>query len=344
MTINFYLDSKQNSKEEKSIYCFVRGLARGKTIQINTGKKINPKYWNKTKQSVRVGFDGSQEFNAYLADFASEINKCHSIHTTQNKNITFEEMKSEFLKIFNKEEKKNGFFDIFTLFLESKSSSYSASSKQKYLTLMKVLKAFESSKKFSVNFNSIDLKFYDKFTQYLLIDKKLTNNTVSKNIDNLKTFLKWAYDRNYNHKNDFTRFQSMEESVEIIYLTESELMSLYKFDFSDKPIYDAIRDVFCFACFTGQRFSDVSNLKRDDIREGEWHLRTTKTKDILNIPLNEFALEIIDKYKESDKILPTYPAEFTNDELKNVCKAVGIDAPITKYQYRGAERIEKNAP
>ena len=39
MTINFYLDSKQNSKEEKAIYCYVRGLAQGKTIYINIGKK-----------------------------------------------------------------------------------------------------------------------------------------------------------------------------------------------------------------------------------------------------------------------------------------------------------------
>ena len=50
MTINFYLDSKSTSKDEKAIYCYVRGLAKGKTIYINTGKKINPKHWNQEKQ------------------------------------------------------------------------------------------------------------------------------------------------------------------------------------------------------------------------------------------------------------------------------------------------------
>ncbi len=46
MTINFYLDSKANKQGQKTVYCFIRGIDRKHTLQINTGIKVFKKDGN----------------------------------------------------------------------------------------------------------------------------------------------------------------------------------------------------------------------------------------------------------------------------------------------------------
>jgi integrase len=103
-----------------------------------------------------------------------------------------------------------------------------------------------------------------------------------------------------------------------------------------------IRDVFCFACFTGQRFGDIKKLKRSDIFGNVWHLRVEKTKDILEIPLTKYALEILKRYSQEEKVLPVISHQKSNVYIKELCKLVGIEDIIKTNRYMGAERIESS--
>jgi integrase len=102
--------------------------------------------------------------------------------------------------------------------------------------------------------------------------------------------------------------------------------------------------VFCFQCFTGQRFSDLESLTWDDIKNDSWYLHTYKTKDIIEIPLSQFAKEILKRYKSEPKPLPIISHQKTNNNLKELCQMAEIDEPITLVRYRGAERIERREP
>ncbi len=108
--------------------------------------------------------------------------------------------------------------------------------------------------------------------------------------------------------------------------------------------YEAVRDAFCFTCFCGQRFSDLSNLQRSDIRGDTWFLRTKKTRDPLQVPFNPFALEILDKYVEDDRPIPVISAQKTNKYLKEIWKMAGIDEAFTRIRYKGSKRIEESGP
>jgi hypothetical protein len=119
---------------------------------------------------------------------------------------------------------------------------------------------FENVNKYKIKFSNIDLLFYDKFTLFLQNDKKQINNTVSKYFDLLKTFLHWAKERNLNHKTDYLKFKTPTQETDIVYLTFDELLKLYNLDLSQNTELDKIRDVFCFQCFTGARFSDIAGL------------------------------------------------------------------------------------
>jgi integrase len=160
----------------------------------------------------------------------------------------------------------------------------------------------------------------------------------------LRTFLKWAEDRGYTTNENYKKFKASNEHVDIICLSEDELFRIYNADFSHNKKLDRVRDVFCFGCFTGQRFSDLANIKREDIKGFSWWIRTKKTRDIIEIPLNEFALEILNKYPEQFKPLPVMSNQKMNDYLKEMGKYLCIDEQITRVRYSGAKRIEVTEP
>jgi integrase len=175
---------------------------------------------------------------------------------------------------------------------------------------------------------------------YGLKTANLTNNTIYKLIKQIKSFLFWALERNYLNNIDFKRVKTKEENTEFIYLTEFELLKILNMDLSENQRLSNVRDVFCLSCFTAARFSDISNLKLSDIKNGTWLLRTQKTKDILEIPLNDYAINILDKYIQSEKSLPVISNQKSNEYLKELCKLAEIDEPTRIVKYKGAERIE----
>ena len=83
-------------------------------------------------------------------------------------------------------------------------------------------------------------------------------------------------------------------------------------------------DIFCLACFTGLRFSDLNKIKTENIADGILTLRTEKTKDILTIPLNDYSIEIIDRHTSNDKI--HLPHVITNQKMNEYLKELGEEA------------------
>jgi integrase len=179
---------------------------------------------------------------------------------------------------------------------------------------------------------------------YLIHKKGHTFNTVGKTFTIIKAFMSWALDRELHQTLTYKKFKATQTDGDTISLTEEELMKLYNAELSDWPKLEHVRDVFCFGCFTGQRFSDIANLKRSDIRGDRWHLKTVKTDKPNQVPLNAFALAILEKYKDSPKPLPVMSNQKTNDYLKDLGELLEINQPITLSRRRGSERLENTQP
>ena len=170
------------------------------------------------------------------------------------------------------------------------------------------------------------------------------NRTIHAHIDVGRDLsFSWAFDRGFHANAAFKRFAAKSEQTEIVTLTYEELLRLYEYDFSANRRLEQMRDVFCFQCFTGQRYGDVVKFDHQSVREGKWHLRTVKTRDIIPIPLQPRAVEIIDRYRSLGH-LPTISTQKANDYLKEICAVVGLEDEITIVRYRGKERIEIRKP
>jgi len=346
ITVNYYLDSRSNQLE-KNILVYIRGFGQRRTLKYNTGEKIDPKYWDNKKHIIKRNYVGHPELNAYLASLRESILKRERILKTENDNVSIQMIKEEVQKLFeskNPTDSNKVFFNSFQSFIDTKKNERRYRTIQKYNTLLDHLKTFEKEKHYRLEFDRMNLQFYEKFTFYLIQDLEHTNNTVGKYISSLKTFLQWAVDRGHHSNTDFRKFKTPNDKADIIVLTEDELMTLYKLDLTKNKSLAKVRDVFCFQCFTGQRFSDIELLRWDDIKNDSWFLHTYKTKDIIEIPLSPLAKEILKRYRTESNPLLVISHQKTNNFLKDICKLAKIDEPTTIVRYRGTERIERKEP
>jgi integrase len=239
------------------------------------------------------------------------------------------------------------FISYFETFIQESKIHKAPSTIIKYGNTLNHLKTFSSKYNFSLEFEGIDRKFYNLFYEYLVKDAKLTNNTIAKVVKTLKVFMSYAVDQKKTSKLDYLGFKSTEVEGEIIFLTWDELMRLYNLKISLK-FYEKVRDVFCFQCFTGLRYSDIQNLRKDSVVGDFLHINVIKKKEkkTISIPLVTYAKEILSKYSDLDKdrLLPPISSQKMNEDLKKIAGLAKIDEPVIVMHYRGSERIENVLP
>jgi len=134
----------------------------------------------------------------------------------------------------------------------------------------------------------------------------------------------------------------MEEDVDAVYLSWSELSKIYHSDLSARPYLIKYRDLFVLGCLTGFRFSDYSNIKFDELRNGMLHVIQQKTLSTVIVPLREDARRIlVDKYEMK---LPKVSNANFNYYIKDVVQIAGITQPIKISHKRGNQIIEEIRP
>jgi integrase len=339
--VNFFL--KEPNSLDSLIYLCID--SKGKRIKISTGEKINPRFWDQDNHRAKSTskFPQYPELNSFLNSLEVETEKF--ILTAKAGIVLPETLKQHIKKYLGKGEiKPNSFYSVFKEFKEISAIARHGRTIQKYSTLETHLTDFQKVKRVNITFENIDVKLYDKLHSYYLNDLKLLNNTFGKYISTLKTFLNWATERGYNTKLDYRKYKVVNNEADIIYLSSEELKKLYDLDLSKNSRLERVRDTFCLGCYTGLRFSDLENLKKENINKDHLLLKTYKTKETLFIPLREEAKKIIKKYEKESRFLPVISNQKMNEYLKEVGKLAKINSKVTITKYRGAEPIEFKKP
>lgn len=171
------------------------------------------------------------------------------------------------------------------------------------------------------------------------------NTTVEKNISDFKFVLKWAarqkiYKGDLHESFEYTFKGTSGDLKEIVYLEWDELLEMYHKDFGSDRL-NHVRDVFAFCCFTGQRFSDVKDLKHTDIRDGYFLNTTEKTIDPLRIDLNDYSMEILSRYKDYPNPLPIISHDKTNEYIKELGELMEWNDPVSEVYFVGEKRFSQ---
>jgi integrase len=378
--VKFYL--KDNKQSETAIY--VR-ISYGATVEnadskeyINlkyyVAKSINPAFWNpKTNRAKGTkDFPEYPEFNSRLDIIESTINSVFLKLENTNIAPTNIIIKKELDKILkpeinvSKDETQKDLFKFIDHLIETSPNKFSTL--KSFKVVRKNLQDYQKAKRTVLNFNSIDIDFYNSFIDYLTKPTKgknkagetitkagLSKNTIGTRIKILKTFINEANDRGINVLPDYKKksFKVLKEETNSIYLTESELMQIYYIETSpesleilrkeyntDKlPDYLAkVRDMFLIGCYTGLRFSDLSKLNKDNVtKDNTINVKTIKTNQSVVVPVHPITKQIFEKYNYQ------LPREISNQKfneyLKDVAKIAGINEPITTESTKGGFKV-----
>jgi integrase len=145
----------------------------------------------------------------------------------------------------------------------------------------------------------MDSLFLERFVAFCS-ERGYKPSTTYKTVNNLVWFLNWSADKGYNVYREYRQFYKQMEVPEVkssmlLFLRWDELMRLMEYRTDIRRIERA-RDLFCFMCFAGLRFSELQNLKKEDLRPGEIVVRKPGG-GLRVVPMNRFALQIRQKYE-----------------------------------------------
>jgi integrase len=334
MEPRFYLSSKTNKEGRSSVMLYISTL--GKRITISTGKFIKPNNWNERAQRARGDSKEALEFNMFLISFgAKAIAILSSLIENQEPEIIKklkEQIKAAEKIIKNKAANdlhgKNG--SLLT-FVENyqKTAPKSKGTKGQYLTTLNLLKEFQDTTFHKpIDFESVDMPFYDQLITFFQDKKKYAVNTIGKYIKNLKFFMGEAEenDLHSNLKFKSKKFKKPTEESFSIYLTEKEIEQMFKHDFSEAPVKEMVRDLFVASCWIGVRIGDLLSIRKENIGSNQISIRTIKTNEFVDIPLHPIVKNILIKYKGS---FPNNISEQKfNSKLKEIAADVGLSDQI----------------
>lgn len=356
--IIFSLESRKKNGVPiiKNVPIRMRVVYAGHRIEFTTGYRIDLAKWDTDKQRVKNGCtnklkQSASDINSDLNKYYTDIQAVFKEYEVQSLIPTPTQIKDAFNERQNKDNRSyqaDKLVNIFDEFIKesSKQNNWTESTIKKLTTVKNHLKAYDKD----LTFESLTLNVLAEYVTHLhSID--LRNNTINKQINLLKWFLRWGIEKGYSKNNVFESFKPKLKTTpkKVIFLTWDELTALREFDILETKKYlERVRDVFLFCCYTGLRYSDVYNLKRSDVKGDFIEITTIKTADSLRIELNKYSHPILEKYKdihfEGNKALPVISNQKMNDYLKELGELAGLNEPIRETYYKGNERIDEVTP
>lgn len=336
-----------------------------KRYKLSTGLQIDPKQWDKKRQEPKEAYkEYAALMNAIRAFKGAVTDACNAI-AKEGAELTAEAIRA---RVDGKAlagkvaEVTPG--ELFTKaiadYIEISGETKRPSTIKTYRSVFSKLREYESKTK-PLTFEAIGPYFADHYRAWMLKGgcaragkDRLLDDTVHKHFTIIKAFMRWAEDRGLHSNGAYKRFKSTKQSkVANISLTEAELLHIQALDLraidpTGRGRLDKVRDLLVFACYTGQRWSDVQAFSGADVKADTkghvWRFVSKKTGKHIAIPLHTFtapALAVLVKY---DYKLPKITAAKFNKYVKEVGKIAGITEPIKLTRRSGNKEMITTHP
>ncbi len=332
------LPSNWDEKQQLAVY-----LSPGKN-------KKAPKHLSLTSKEV-------DELNDNLKDLIINIRAIENDFRSRSQPITalevIEALKQSKEPLTKKIAPTTVIFDFIDHYISEHCQTRVKGSLSVYKSLKAHLGAYQLAKREKVTFQNINFAFFQSFQNFLIGRTKLVagrrvpmlnNTTIAKQLSTLKTFLNYAKVYGIEVSDNYKQFRIRRQEMEVVALTSDEFENLFSFDLKGNARLAQVRDVFCFACATGLRYSDLEQLSREHISSSEIKLTVKKTKEKLSVPLNPYSRAILERYKDLDRPLPMISNQKLNVYLKELGRLAGIHEPVEIVRFRGAERDANTYP
>ena len=180
------------------------------------------------------------------------------------------------------------------------------------------------------------------------VTQQRSENSMSGSLYRIRTVIKWCIKLGLTRNNPFDQYQITQPMYgDPFYLTLEERDKVYYADLSGMgATYPVYRDIFMFQCLIGCRVSDLNKLTKANIVDGCVEYIPQKTKlehaGTVRVPLNQKALDILERYKElEDALLPRFSHFGYNKKIKEILKYVGIDRMVRVLDPKTREDVAR---
>lgn len=320
------LRMKKNGKSPVYVYCYVQG----KRVQFHTNVEIEPKYFDIEKEIIKKSCKNESDLNLIINNVKKKITEIEIRYRLMNIELSAERLKREYENDFY----NTSFYNFYEKELNEKRFEISSSMYEKYRITLTKMKNYRNS----LLMNEFDIDYLRGFENYY---KKIGNkqNTINSNLKNIKYFARLAYKKKLISKDIFSEYKIKNVQTIRHYLTHLELMKVI--DYYNRSVFSENQKIilsqFLFSCFTGLRFSDIVELKFENIIDDTIVIIPEKTKRInkqIKIPLSAPAKQFIDFNKKGSNIFNTFTSQYTNRELKVIFDILEIRKKITFHSAR----------
>jgi len=352
--VKFFIRTDKNDKEANIRVRFYNGRKFDLCALIN--KQINPVFWNNEKGCVRqrADFINSDKFQEDLDGLHGHLINQFNNESDKTK-INTDWLITAIDKHYNPNKYLQGnttLYGYIQNFIDNSTTRVNVKSgnpvcykmRCEYQRTFDLLKEYvnEKEKSKEIDFKDIDLEFYQKFVEYLRVNKNLATNTIGKKIQTLKIFLNAATTDNINNNNKFKShsFATLSEETDSIYLTKPELKKFYKHNLSKHERLEKVRDMFIVGCWTGLRYSDLQSITQSHIKGDFIEIMQHKTGNSVKIPIHQTVKAILKKYK--GKLPKSISNQKYNEYLKEAAKLVGLDENYRKKISTKGMKTEKD--
>ncbi|MDR3338735.1 MAG: site-specific integrase, partial [Candidatus Symbiothrix sp.] len=344
--ILFYLNT---SKMKKSGKCPVMGRISvdGKSTAFSTGIDMEPENWDAKAGMAKGKSQEAALANRQIEKFKTGLNSHYKSMVENQGYITAELLKNALQGIGLNQ---NTVMQEFSELVEEKRKSVGirivASSYGIYPAAYRCFKAF-LKQRYGVDdipFGKVNIAMIEEYACFLKIGLRLAPRTAKSTVKPLRTAVMRAFNRGLIHNDPFLEYAPEKILQNPRWLSHDEIDRLMKAELKS-PVQRFIRDMFVFSMFTGISYSDLKNLKHENIKIQEdgslWIvLNRQKTKTASYIPLLPVPKIILDKYGDTKfagtdgKVFKITSSTSVNGHLKTLAKAAGIDKCLTFHMSR----------
>lgn len=301
INLKFYLD-KRHLKGDESRPASVKVLVtRNRTTAlISTGVSVLPLQWDSSKLTI-VNHPNEKRLNLHLSKFLISI---QNIVLDMEENGLAVGMNAKDVKDFilsrisPKEESSDDIFIVwYNKFIELKDNERT---KQIYTATLARIKEFESNLD-SITFEKIDLSWLRSFEKFLTKTSRSANSRAI-HFRNIRAVFNFAMSEEVTSNYPFRKFKIKYQPTFKRSFTTEQLRLL--FNHRPSKYTREGKDLFMLTFFLcGINFYDLTNLTKENIRNGRIEYIRAKTKKFYSIKLIPEALEIIERNKGVDYLI-----------------------------------------
>jgi integrase len=310
---------------------------------------VAKEHWDFKKKWVKISCPDFEKIDKELVSLMTRVGNIITYASDNNIEPTVDYVLIELAK--NKEydtiTTRTDLFLQLDKYIEDKKTKVVPDVIKDYNSLKKHLTGFKEHSSQPVTFKNLNIVFYNEFVDYLCYTAKqkndtvgIKNNTVGKQIKNLKAFVRDRIEKKVIPYIEMKPFKTIIEEVDHIYLTEKELKVIYDLNLTEQPELEQIRDLFIVGCFTGLRYSDLSTLSSANIDLISGMIQTTQKKvhKSVTIPIIDYVPDLLSKYNLE---LPKIHLNDFNKGLKDIGELAGLKQKHELVHKKGTKQVKE---